>query len=111
MNNVGDGKHAVGLAEMISSLRMELEKAQQLGDDSKIKFEVEQVDLELKVNVEKASEGGGKAGVKFWVVNAELAGKGTGKEVTTHTIKLSLTAKDLADLDENGQPRKTTVRG
>ena len=108
---MGDEKHAVGLAEMISSLRKELEKAQQLADGSKIRFEVEKVDLELQVNVEKTSEGGGKAGVKFWIVNAELAGKGTDKKIITQTIKLNLTAKDLADLDDHGNPRKLNVRG
>lgn len=108
---MGDEKHDVGLAEMISSLRKELEKAQQLADGSTIRFEVEKVDLELQVNVEKISEGGGRAGVKFWVVNAELAGKGRDKKLITQTIKLSLTAKDLADLDDQGKPRKPSVRG
>ena len=108
---MGDEKHAVGLAEMISSLRKELEKAQQLADGSTIRFEVEKVDLELQVNVEKRSEDGGRAGVKFWIVNAELAGKGTDKKIITQTIKLNLTAKDLADLDDQGKPGKANVRG
>ena len=108
---MGGVKHTVGLAEMISSLRRELEEAQQFVDGSTIRFEVEKVDLELQVNVEKTSEGGGKAGVKFWIVNAELAGKGTDKKIITQTIKLSLTAKDLADLDDQGKPRKANVRG
>lgn len=109
---MGDEKHAVGLAEMISSLRRELEEAQKLADGSTIRFEVEKVDLELQVNVEKISENGGKAGVKFWVVNAELGGKGTDKKVTTQTVKLSLTAKDMANLDSQGKlGGKVDVRG
>ena len=108
---MGGVKHTVGLAEMISSLRRELEEAQQFVDGSTIRFEVEKVDLELQVNMEKTSEDGGKGGVKFWVVNAELGAKGTDKKVTTQTVKLSLVAKDLTDLDNQGKPRKAIVRG
>jgi len=104
---MGEEQHAVGLAEMICSLRNELEKARKDAGDSKIKFEVEKVDLELQVNVEKTTGAEGNAGVKFWVVNAGMKGKETNKNIATQTIRLSLNSYELT---KSGK-RKTSVRG
>lgn len=102
---------AVGLAEMLAGLRDELKRSQELSTSSNIKFEVQNIDLELKVHVEKATEGGGNLGVKFWVVNAGVSGKGTKKGSQTQTIKLSMKATDDGDLDEDGKPRNVKARG
>ncbi len=96
----------LGLAEMIDSLRKELKKAQDLAGDSPLIFEVEKIDLELQLNMEKTIDNHGKVGIKFWVASGDIGAKETDKKVTSQTIRLSLTSKDLAN---NGG--KTTIRG
>ena len=106
-----DNNQGLELAEMLNSLRTELKKSQQNAEGETIAFQVENIDLEFKINIEKTEEGNGSLGVKFWVVNAGIGGKGSDKHSTTQTIKLSLKAKDLTDLDEDDQPRDASVRG
>lgn len=78
----------IPLAEMIQELRKELVRAQTR--DEKIRFELEKVELELKVVVSNTSKG--NAGVEFWVLSA--GGDYEKKGETSHTIKLTLNAKD-----------------
>jgi ribosomal protein S3 len=104
-------ENRIGLAEMIDNLRQELLKSQDMAGDSPIKFTVENIDLELKVQVEKANTGGGGIGVKFWVVNADMKGEQTDTNATEQTIKLSLKARDFNNLDEKGKPRHVETRG
>lgn len=106
-----DKNTSIGLAEMIDSLRQELLFSQKKSEDSKLIFDVEKIDLELQVTIEKVEEANGNLGVKFWVLDAEMGGKGSDKKSTTQTIKLSLNAKDLSDIDNEGNPRKARVRG
>jgi hypothetical protein len=86
------------LAEVIRALRQELIIAQQSGQDEKIRFKVDQVEVELETLVEKEVGGKGSGKIKFWVVdvNAEINGKY--KNATRHKIKLS-----LKPVDKNGQ--------
>jgi hypothetical protein len=77
----------IGLAEMIESLRSELETSLESGKDKPIAFEVEKVEIELKVAISRSAKGGG--GVAFWVVKAD-ANVEAGREAT-HTFKLVLT--------------------
>lgn len=104
-------ENRIGLAEMIDNLRQELLESQKLAENSDIRFSVENIDLELKVQVQKDTTVGGKGGVKFWVVNAETEGSETKSNVTEQTIKLSLKAQDYSELDENGNPRYVNARG
>lgn len=86
----------VELSKMLASLRKELETAQQEGDGKDIKFAIDDIELELQLTV--AKEAGGKAGVKFWVVNAE-----TGAKVTSQSIqKIKLNLKP----ETNGETTK-----
>lgn len=80
----------IPLAEMVKKLRQELELAQVQSKDENIQFELEKVELELKVVV--SSTGKGQAGVEFWVVSA--GGDYEKKGETSHTIKLTLNARD-----------------
>jgi len=77
---------AIELAEMIKSLRSELEKAQAEGDGKDVRFLVGDVDLELQVGLSQKGGVGGK--VDFWVYSAEASGE-LAKQ-TTQTIKLKL---------------------
>jgi len=90
----------VELSTMLASLRKELGKAQQEGDGKEIKFAVSDVELELQLTV--TEEGGGKAGVKFWVVNAETGGKITSQSI--QKIKLNLKP------ETNGETTKVADR-
>jgi hypothetical protein len=74
------------LSDMIQKLREELETAQTAGKDSDFKFTFDSVELELSVVV--SNSGGGKAGIKFWVVDA--GGEYQKHNSVTHTFKLTL---------------------
>ena len=94
----------VELSKMLASLRTELSKAQLEGEGKDVKFAVEDVELELQLTV--TEEGGGKAGVKFWVVSAEAAGKEISQSV--QKIKLKLTPEPAG---EAGESLKVARRG
>lgn len=78
--------HDIPLAEMIRTLRDELQISMKTSQKEPLRFRIQNIELELKVAVSR--EGGGSAGVKFWVVTAE--GKGSFKHEDTHTFKLTL---------------------
>jgi hypothetical protein len=80
----------IALAEMIETLRQELEAAQRKGIERPVAFGVEKVELELKVVLSRQGKVGG--GIKFWVVSAE--GSGGGARETAHNFKLTLLPLD-----------------
>jgi hypothetical protein len=80
----------IALAEMIETLRRELEIAQMQGAARPVAFGVEKVELELKVVVSRKAKGEG--GIKFWVVTAGAEAEG-GSE-TVHNFKLTLSPLD-----------------
>jgi hypothetical protein len=76
----------IGLAEMIESLRSELEISRQKGINQAVAFDIDKVELELKVAIARKKQG--KAGVAFWVVNAGGSIE-AGRDIT-HTFNLTL---------------------
>jgi hypothetical protein len=76
----------IELADMIETLRQELEDAQIKGMQRSVAFGVEKVELELKVVLSWKVKAGG--GIKFWVVSAE--GSAEGLRETAHNFKLTL---------------------
>lgn len=109
MNDKRDA--TLGLAETLAALRAELKRSQTLANDSNIKFEIQNIDLELKVHVEDKTKESGKLDVKFWVVQTGVSGEGVNTNSRTQTIKLSMKAKDLESMDDNGKVRDANVRG
>lgn len=87
------------LADLIESLRSELQDARNRGAKEPLKFDIDEIELELDVKITKATskEGSVKGGFKFkfWVVteaNAETTGNASnysGRE-QTHRMKLKL---------------------
>jgi hypothetical protein len=81
----------IELADMIETLRQELETAQMRGMQRAVAFGVEKVELELKVTLSQRVKGGG--GIKFWVVSAEGSAEGSRERI--HNFKITLLPLDL----------------
>lgn len=83
---------SIGLAEMIESLRSELQLALTAGPQASVRFDVEKVELELKVMVSRKLKAEG--GIAFWVVKAGASAE-AGRDAA-HTFKLSLVPMDAS---------------
>ena len=92
----------MSLAEMIVKLRKDIRQAEQQAAQEDLRFQVE--DIELEVQVTTAKEGEGKAGVNFWVYTAE-AGGSISRE-TAHTVRLRL--KPTRDVYVSDRDKKPT---
>ena len=79
----------IELSEMLGQLREELLKARGQSEDSELKFQVEDIEIELQIVTTKT--GGVKSGVKFWVVNAEA--NANASQAKTQKLKLKLKPK------------------
>jgi len=76
----------IPLAETIQTLRKELQLAQQRSLNEGILFEIDKVELELKVVIGRKTSGHG--GVEFYVIRAGGEVEKSGE--TTHNVKLTL---------------------
>jgi hypothetical protein len=76
----------IELGTAVEALRKQLYELTKTVDGEDLRFEVESVDVELKVGVTKGGEGGVTA--KFWVL--EVGGKGTVEAERTQTVTLKL---------------------
>ena len=86
------------LVEVVSALRSDIEAAIEEGEGKNVKFDLEEIEVDLKVCITdgKTDKEGGKAGINILgFVNFEYGGDKT-KQVSeefAHTIKLRLTPK------------------
>ena len=76
----------IELSEMLGQLREELLKARGQSERSDLKFQVEDIEIELQIVTTKSGKGGG--GVKFWVYNAEA--EVNASHAKTQKLKLKL---------------------
>jgi len=90
----------ISLAELLGTLRKELDDAGRQGAGSDTRFRFGEVELELQVVTTKEGSVGG--GVKFWVYNAEA--KANLGEATTQRLTLKFTPEDAS----TGEPRKVS---
>ena len=81
-----DNNTNLELADVIKALRQELIRAQQEGEDKDIRFNVNNVEVELETVVTKEADA--KLGMKFWVVDVNAGGKY--QNASKQKIKLSL---------------------
>ncbi|MFD9035700.1 trypco2 family protein [Streptomyces sp. NBC_01353] len=81
--------NAVELADIIAQLRHDLSRAMAEGEGTDLRFQAEQIELELTVGVERSREPGVK--VRFWVFDAGA----TARQATTDTQRLTLTLKPV----------------
>ena len=86
---------ALELADVIKALRQELINAQPVGQDEKIRFNVNNVEVELETVVEKEVGGKGKGKIRFWVVDVDAEVNGKYKNASRQKIKLSLEPVDV----------------
>jgi hypothetical protein len=79
----------IPLLEMIQTLRTELTAALNSAKDQALRFRVEEVELELKLQITKERENQGS--LKFWVVAA--GAKASSAQQDVHTFKIKLRPK------------------
>ena len=91
----------VELKDVIEKLRTELEEAVAAGEGKNLQFEVQNIDLELKVAV--VSKGGGKFTLKLPTFG-EFGAEGGLERQNTQTVKLTLKPR------HNGQPALVSSR-
>ena len=87
----------IGLSDMVTALRRELEDAQKKSEQERLRFTVEDIELELQIiaeNTDKAS-----LGIKFWVLNSSL--EAAEKNVTTQALRLKLKVSDTSGDQDN----------
>jgi hypothetical protein len=80
----GDGM--IELSKVIRDLRSELEKAVVVATGEKLRFEMQDIELEMEVAIEASGKAGAKA--RFWVVDVEA--ESAVRRASTQRIKLSL---------------------
>lgn len=76
----------ITLSEMLAELRKELLNAQREGTGSDLKFQVEDIEVELQLATTKGGKGGG--GVKLCVFNATA--EANASKTATQKLKLKL---------------------
>lgn len=103
--------HEIALSEVLNGLRDELIKTQQQSNEKHIRFQVENVEVELQTVVKRNTEGHAKGKVGLWVFSADVEGKVAYEDAVTQKIKLTFSALDLNVQDSDGKAQKTQVGG
>src|ERR1019366_5820148 len=91
------GEAMIELADVISELRAELDRARLAAEGSALRFGLGPVELEVTVALDREGTTGGK--VRFWV--AEVGAEGKIASTSTQRIKLTLNPS-LGVPGENG---------
>ena len=89
----------IELADVISELRAELDRARSASDEAALRFGLGPVELEVTVALDREGKTGGK--VRFWVV--EVGAEGKVASTSTQRIKLTL-YPTLGIPDQGGEP-------
>lgn len=92
------------LATVVQGLRQELAAAVKQGEKEELRFELQEMELELQVQVTKG--GTGKLGLKFLVVG-EAGLEGALGKSTTQTVRLKLKPEGKG----GGSPKLRRSRG
>ncbi|MFE4249669.1 trypco2 family protein [Streptomyces sp. NPDC056910] len=87
------------IAEAIEQLRAQLCAAQDAGEDSRLQFQITEVEMEFQVEVR--SEAGASGGIRLGV--AKLGADGRTSQGSSHRLRLTL------DVQDTRTGRKATV--
>ena len=92
----------IELAEVISELRAELDRARIAAEGAALRFGLGPVELEVTVALNREGKTGGK--VKFWV--AEVGAEGKLSSTSTQRIKLTLNPTWVGDAEAQPSRRR-----
>lgn len=95
----------ITLSKALEDLRCELAKAQQEGDGKDIKFEIQEVSLDLQIVA--SGEISGEANAGWGILSAKAGAKAS--EAATHRLNLKL--KVIADRGNGTDPLKVSGEG
>lgn len=95
------------LADVIKALRQELIAAQQEGEGNNIRFNINNVEVELETLIEKTADGKGGFKINFGVVEANAEAGGHYKNATKQRIKLSLGAVNVTQNSDSSITENT----
>jgi hypothetical protein len=96
----------IGLSEMITVLRQELEEAQEKSAEERLRFTLEDIELELQIIAEESNKYA--AGFQFWVFNPSV--EDSDKDVRAQTLRLRLKVSDNGG-DPDSPKRPVTIHG
>jgi|GEM_PF-2362740 len=94
---------AAALSDVLTKLREELVAVKQQGEESEIKFLIEETEVELKFGVTRGTKAEG--GAAFWVFNANAGAEASHAVTQTLRLKLKVVDKEgkqepIADTDD-----------
>lgn len=100
----------IPMAEVVRHLREELTSAVEAGKGQGLRFELQELEVEMQVVVSKGASGefGGEGGVKLWVVG-KAAGKVAGSYESSQIQKVKL--KLLPKLEAEGRTATVELAG
>jgi len=93
------------LSKVLATLREQLALARKQGEGHDLRFEMDEIEVEL--NVALTTEGTGNLEVKFWVVTAAMGGKLS--QVATQKIKLKMKLAGDSTLIGGNDTRSSTA--
>ena len=85
----------IELAEAVTALREQLQQTMDRGKDEDLRFELENITLEMSFTAGRKATA--KGGVKFWVYNAEAGGELADQRVHKLTLEMKPVHRDGGD--------------
>ncbi|MFS4091510.1 trypco2 family protein [Streptomyces sp. AF1A] len=82
--------HWIGLADAVRGVRAELRAAMAEGEDERVRFDVDEIEMEFAVEVRRDERVEG--GVRVWV--ASVGASNGASQATTHRLRVTLSATD-----------------
>lgn len=98
----------VGLPQVIEALRKDLNQAIEQGKGQVVQFDVNEIEVELRVALEESRKGDGSLGFAVF----KVGGSFDDKTIKGHTIKLKLKPSQLvAESDGSTNATKVSISG
>ena len=87
--------YQIELADMLVGLRKELVKAQEIAAKERLKFRLDDIEVEVKMGITKKDAVKGE--LKFWVIDS--SGELSNEDQQTQTLRLKLTPISFDNTD------------